>query len=404
MSDIVALDIFLHDRRIGRIARLEGDRSIFTFDDDYLADQDRPTLSLAYRDEYGGIINDPRAYQTKLEPVFSNLLPEGVLRDYLAKRAGLKAVREFALLSQLGDDLPGAVRAVPVESAAVADDEAGKAAVADIAKQALRFSLAGVQLKFSGLKRHGKNGGLTIPARGTGGDWIVKLPSARHADVPENEFASMSLAARLGIDVPEIDLIGIDTIEGLPEGLDRYRASAFAIRRFDRSEAGAIHVEDFAQVYGVYPDDKYDNASYRSILTVLAAETDDTSIIESVRRLTYSVLIGNGDMHLKNWSLIYPDRKRPILSPAYDLLSTVPYIPDDESALKFLRARAWDSFTYDELVAIADKARVASPMIVSAAKETVERFDDLWLTAKAELPFSDAVASAIERHRKTLAV
>jgi len=50
MSDIVALDIFLHDRRIGRIARLEGDRSIFTFDDDYLADQDRPTLSLAYRD------------------------------------------------------------------------------------------------------------------------------------------------------------------------------------------------------------------------------------------------------------------------------------------------------------------------------------------------------------------
>jgi serine/threonine-protein kinase HipA len=404
MNEIVALDILLHDYRIGRIARLEGDRSIFTFDDDYLADQERPTLSLAYRDEYGGIINEPRAYQTQLEPFFSNLLPEGALRDYLAKRAGVKAVREFPLLSQLGDDLPGAVRAVPVEGAAITEETPEKAAVAEIAKQALRFSLAGVELKFSGLKRHGKNGGLTIPASGSGGNWIVKLPSARHADVPENEFASMSLAARLGIDVPEIDLIGIDTIEGLPEGLDRYGSSAFAIRRFDRSEEGAIHVEDFAQVYGVYPDHKYDNASYRSILTVLAAETDDTSIIEFIRRLTYGVLIGNGDMHLKNWSLIYPDRKRPILSPAYDLLSTVPYIPDDESALKFLNARAWESFTYGELVAIADKARVASQMIVNAATETVERFDDLWSDAKAELPFSGEVAAAIERHRKTLAI
>jgi serine/threonine-protein kinase HipA len=109
-------------------------------------------------------------------------------------------------------------------------------------------------------------------------------------------------------------------------------------------------------------------------------------------------------MHLKNWSLIYPDRKRPILSPAYDLLSTVPYIPDDESALKFLNARAWESFTYGELVAIADKARVASQMIVNAATETVERFDDLWSDAKAELPFSGEVAAAIERHRKTLAI
>ncbi len=404
MSDIIALDILLHGRRIGGIARLEGDRSIFTFDEDYLADQERPTLSLAYRDQYGGLVNDPRAYQTKLEPFFSNLLPEGVLRDYLAGRAGVKAVREFQLLSQLGDDLPGAVRAVPVEGAAIAEDEADETIAAGIAKHALRFSLAGVQLKFSGLKKHGKNGGLTIPASGSGGDWIVKLPSSRHAHVPENEFAAMSLAARLGIDVPEIDLIGIDQVEGLPEGLDRYGAAAFAIRRFDRSEDGAVHIEDFAQVYSVYPDDKYENASYRSILTVLAAETDDASIIEFIRRLTYSVLIGNGDMHLKNWSLIYPDRKRPILSPAYDLLSTVPYIPDDVSALKFLRARAWKSFTYDELIAIADKARVASHMIVDAAKETVQRFDDLWPAAKAELPFTDDVALAIERHRKTLSV
>tara|TARA_E500000305_G_C3990455_1_gene221688 strand:- start:284 stop:718 length:435 start_codon:yes stop_codon:yes gene_type:complete len=144
MSEIVALDILLHDHRIGRIARLDGDRSIFTFDDDYLHDDHRPTLSLAYKDEYGAIINEPRAYQTRLEPFFSNLLPEGVLRDYLARRAGVKSIREFQLLAQLGDDLPGALRAVPVTGTPLADEQAEDQTLADAAKRVLRFSLAGV--------------------------------------------------------------------------------------------------------------------------------------------------------------------------------------------------------------------------------------------------------------------
>ena len=195
---------------------------------------------------------------------------------------------------------------------------------------------------------------------GSGGDWIVKLPSARHPDVPEAEFAAMKLAAKIGIDVPEIDLLSLDQIDGIPEGITRYGESAFAIRRFDRGEEGPVHTEDFAQVFGVFADDKYENASYRQILSVLAIETDEQSVVEFVRRLTYSVLIGNGDMHLKNWSLVYPDRRAPILSPAYDLLSTVPYLGDEEAALKFRRSKAWGSYTYDELGAMADKARLAT--------------------------------------------
>lgn len=405
MTEAAALDIFLHNRRVGTIARLNGDRSIFTFDDGYLADEARPTLSLAYKDEYGALLNQPRAYQTRIEPFFSNLLPEGALRDYLARRAGVKSVREYSLLAQLGSDLPGAVKAVPVDGEAFTD--AGgvrKDGVAGEARQALRFSLAGVQLKFSALKNHGKNGGLTIPMNGTGGDWIVKLPSVRHPDVPENEFAAMTLAAKLGITVPDIDLVPLSTIAGLPEGIARYGASAYAIRRFDRSDEGPVHIEDFAQVFGVFADDKYENASYRQILAVLAIETDEPSIVEFIRRLTYSVLIGNGDMHLKNWSLLYTDGRRPALSPAYDLLSTVAYIPEEEAALKFHRSRAWDSFTYGELETLADRARLPSHLIVATAKETAERFDDLWAQEKAHLPFSAEVVAAIDRHRKRLAI
>jgi len=42
------------------------------------------------------------------------------------------------------------------------------------------------------------------------------------------------------------------------------------------------------------------------------------------------VLIGNADMHLKNWSLLYPNRRTPVLSPGYDFVATLPYIPNDK--------------------------------------------------------------------------
>lgn len=404
MIEAASLDVNLAGKRIGSIARLDGDRSIFSFDDAYVQDEQRAVLSLAYKDSFGALINQPRAYQTRIEPFFSNLLPEGTLRDYLARRAGVKAVREYQLLGQLGADLPGAVEVVPVGAETLVADGATTKEVAKQSVRALRFSLAGVQLKFSAIKNQGKNGGLTIPATGSGGDWIIKLPSARFPDVPENEFATMNLAAILGMEVPENSLISIDDVDGLPEGINRYGTSAYAIRRFDRSPEGAIHVEDFAQVFGVFAEEKYDNASYRQILSVLAIETGESSIVEFVRRLTYSVLIGNGDMHLKNWSLVYRDGRHPALSPAYDLVSTVPYIPVEDSALKFHRSRDWRSFNYDELAVIADRAKLPSHLVVATARETVEHFDDVWAREKSNLPFSRETLAAIEKHRKGLAV
>lgn len=406
MTDVRALDIMLHDRRVGTITALEGDRSIFTFDEAYAQHTARDTLSLSFKGRYGDLYTaDNRSYQTRLQPFFSNLLPEGALRDFLAGRTGINAIREFRLLAELGADLPGAVRALPADAEnpsppSSPGSEGG--GMADAPK--LRFSLAGVQLKFSALKNEGKQAGLTIPAQGAGGGWIVKLPSLRLPEVPENEYSMMTLAREIGIEVPDIELVGIDTIEGLPNGIERYGTTAFAIRRFDRTPDGPVHVEDFAQFYRVYPEAKYDNASYRTILAALAIETDERSIDQFIRRLTFSVLIGNGDMHLKNWSLIYRDRRTPALSPAYDLLSTIPYIPADEAALKFRKTKAWASFTYEELAVIADKAKLAQGPVLDTARETVERFDAIWAERKASLPISSELASAIEGHRKSLPI
>ncbi|MBV8685975.1 MAG: type II toxin-antitoxin system HipA family toxin [Alphaproteobacteria bacterium] len=405
MTDVRALDILLHDRRVGTITALEGDRSIFTFDEAYAQDPERETLSLSFKGRYGDLYTaDNRPYQTRLQPFFSNLLPEGALRDFLAGRTGINAIREFRLLTELGGDLPGAVRALPADPdrAAPLPSDSNPQGLADAPK--LRFSLAGVQLKFSALKNRGKNAGLTIPAQGAGGGWIIKLPSLRLPEVPENEFSMMTLAREIGIDVPETELVGIDTIEGLPEGIERYGTTAFAIRRLDRTPEGPVHIEDFAQFYRVYPEAKYDDASYRTLLAALAIETDERSIDQFIRRLTFSVLIGNGDMHLKNWSLIYRDRRTPELSPAYDLLSTVPYLPNDESALKFRNSKAWPSFTYEELATIADKAKVAQGPVLDAARETVERFDAAWGRQSASWPMSAELLARIEEHRASLAI
>ena len=84
------------------------------------------------------------------------------------------------------------------------------------------------------------------------------------------------------------------------------------MQRFDRNPCGeSVHIEDFAQLFGLFPDDKYGQRSYANIAAVLWAKTGEAGTYEFLRRLVFSVLIGNGDMHLKNWSLIYQDRRTP---------------------------------------------------------------------------------------------
>jgi len=246
---------------------------------------------------------------------------------------------------------------------------------------------------------------LTVPAEGTGGSWIVKLPSSRFEGVPENEFAMMSLARRIGIDVPEFTLIETKAIEGLPEGLGTLRGQqAYAIKRFDRGEHDPVHTEDFAQVFGVYPDDKYKKATCRSIASVLGIETGERDVAEFIRRLVFNVLIGNADMHLKNWSLIYPDGRTPLIAPAYDFVSTIAFLEDDEAALKFVRTKRFDRFSMDELARLADKARLPQRPVLKTAKETVEAFRDVWADEQTNLPVTKQVRAIIDAHLNKLPI
>ena len=406
MAEVSVLTVNLYGEMIGTLTRVSGDRSLFSFTDEYVADGNRPTLGLGFKDEYGQLITELPVEQKRLLPFFSNLLPEGYLREYLARLAGVNQEREFYLLWALGQDLAGAITVEPADGEewppGLKDDS-----VEDTNRRranALRFSLAGVQLKFSAVQGDRASKGLTIPASGVGGSWIVKLPSAQFERIPENEYALLTLAREVGIDVPEIQLVDVEAIANLPEGISNLKGQALAVKRIDRTPEGPVHTEDFAQVFGVYPEKKYDTASYRNIATVLGAESGEAGVEEFIRRLTFCTLTGNADMHLKNWSLIYPDKRTPALSPAYDLVSTIPYIEDEHAALKFARTKRFDGYTRDELSYLAAKAGLPETPVLDTALQTIERFHDVWEKERHHLPQRRQVTERIDAHLKTLRI
>ena len=404
MPDVSILNVLLYGRKIGTLTHLGGEKTVFAFTEDYINDPDRPTLGLSFKDVHGDLITDHRSYKIKLMPFFSNLLPEGHLRKYLAEKADIHPDREFFLIWVLGRDLPGAVTIEPADGEAWPPlDDLDPIEQAKAHEDILRFSLAGVQLKFSAISD--ATGGLTIPASGTGGDWIVKLPSQEYGGVPENEFSMMTLARMVGINVPAIDLIDVSSIGNLPAGIDKLGTHAFIIQRFDRADDNvSIHIEDFAQVYGVFAEDKYKKASSANIASVIAAETSGQDTAEFIRRLTFNTLIGNGDMHLKNWSLIYPDGRNARLSPAYDFVSTIPYIPDDQAALNFSRTKRFTDFTWDELEHLAAKAALPKMHVLATARETVDLFMEKWTSEKSNLPMRRDVTEIIDAHLETLPI
>jgi serine/threonine-protein kinase HipA len=394
------LAVRLNERLVGTLTRLPDETIVFAFDPNYEQDRERPVLSLSYKTPDGGLVLGRARTGTRLLPFFSNLLPEGHLRDYLARKLAINTRREFFLLGALGLDLPGAVIVEPLgELSQTADREHSQRDKQD--SPVLRFSLAGVQLKFSAVAE--AQGTFTIPANGAGGSWIVKLPSATYLQLPETEFSMLTLARQIGITVPEFQLVPTSSIEGLPGEFRNSVADSLAVKRFDRTASGGrIHMEDFAQVYGVYPEDKYEKAGYAHIARVLWMEDGESSFTEFVRRLVFTVAIGNGDMHLKNWTLLYLDPCRPVLSPAYDFVPTIAYMEKDSLALNLGGSKNFRDVTVEKFKKMATQAKASERLTATIVNETVERIQDTWNHHRPELRLPSKTAKTIDRHMASL--
>ena len=155
------------------------------------------------------------------------------------------------------------------------------------------------------------------------GSYILKPQIAEYREVPENEDLTMRLASLAGIEVP---------LHGLLYG--RNKELTYFIRRFDRvGRKSKIHVEDFAQLAESSRDTKYRSSMEK--VAALIEKYCTFPVVEKVKlfRLTlFCFLVGNEDMHLKNFSIIYKGDVI-ALSPAYDLLNTTIVLPKPEEEL-----------------------------------------------------------------------
>ena len=289
--------------------------------------------------------------QWLLPAFFQNLLPEGVFRDHVAKLRGCSPTDHFEMLAACGKDLPGNVYASPVE---LSRDEMARyvtqnqdslemSVVAEPMEEGV--SLSGVQPKLAVIKQGDRYVGRT---KDDGVHIIAKLPVVGQPMLPDLEYLSLQLATASGVNACEAYLEPLAKLEaehGYDLG-DADRTTNFlAVVRYDRSPAGRIHCEDFAQVMGEMPEDKYGGAmrassphTYFDVASVLLdlESIGEPGVHELLRRLAVNEMLGNPDMHLKNIGLRYPDGATPELPPAYDIVAYSAYQNNIGHALQIL--------------------------------------------------------------------
>lgn len=401
-------------RPIGYLSQY-GDILRVSFDEDYIEDPDRPLLSLTYRGatdaQTRDILRAPRDHRLvrndgRWPPYFANLLPEGHNRERLAHERHCSADDEFELLAAAGHDLMGAleVRPVPAQEGipdtvrhwhtALGLDVLEPGFVEEPVEDAA--SLPGVITKFSAVfdgRRY------VVKRHGAAGSTILKLPTARHPDLVENEFTGYRLCNASGLTCAQATIISRADAE-LPGHVPFDRI--LAVPRFDRGPDGQrVHMEEFAQVLGLPPKAKYGKglSDYSDMLKLIEALSANriADVREFIGRFVAFILMGNTDAHLKNWAFMYPDAHSPVLSPIYDPVCVTALFesirPEDygvnRAIDKTLRAFTWTDL--EGLLKAAGLNRI--PNHLRLAKELVKQAKADWPRLLEEAP--PAVARSV---------
>ncbi|UNK27643.1 type II toxin-antitoxin system HipA family toxin [Serratia plymuthica] len=408
VESVQALALMLHQVRIGVLAHYSGGKNILTFDPQYLAlpEASRPLFTLRQR-AHPGYLEQVLMSSQRLPPVLSNLLPEGALRSWLAQSLKMHVDEEFSLMAWAGANLPGALGARALaanEIPAWALTSRGEleAVQIDVGLDAQKFSLAGVQMKFSSLRKDGR---FNISSQVGADSWIIKTPSTVHRNVPANEYTAMRLAQAIGVDIPDIELVALGQLDNLPDIRLVDEPYAYAIRRFDRSESGRVHTEDFAQLFELYAHDKYRGKNYEQIAAYLYDWGSDplADVQQMARRLLANILLANGDAHVKNWSMIYPNQTGVRLSPAYDIVTTRVYIPgESEVALNMAREKRWAMISMQTFERWAERVGIPWPAIRVHLLDAIDKARTLWPGLLENLPMVAEHQSVLRQHWASL--
>ncbi len=327
-KDVEVADVYKGEQLAGYLTRINEGVS-FTYADNYIAGGNDAVASTLPIQE--------AAYLTRsgaIPAFFAGLLPEGARLNAVIAATKTSSDDELSLLLAVGEDTVGDVRTVPQGHAPAAPAGILPAKPEEISflkmfansidpsRPELDRALPGVQDKLSDAM-------MSFPLRGTRGPTILKLNPPSFPRIVENEAFCLRLARRAGLTVPKFGIIK-----------DRDDNSGLLVERFDRKVVGGklvrVAQEDACQLLNKWPADKY-RITFNDIANRLGvvASSGVASIMNLVEQIAFNWIIGNGDMHAKNYSVQWLKREQLVVpTPAYDLVSTLPYPLDQHMALK----------------------------------------------------------------------
>lgn len=211
------------------------------------------------------------------------------------------------------------------------------------------------------------------------------------------------------MDIPEIKLVELTELENLPDIQLPNESLVYAIKRFDRKETDfgfeRVHTEDFAQVFELYPQDKYSKRNYEQIAAALYQQGAQglEDVQQMARRLLANILLANGDAHLKNWSLIYPDTRQARLSPAYDIVTTLAFMKGERSlALNMAKQKFWYEINLQSFQTWAQRIGVPWPAIRVHVLDALDKAQTRWPNLLKDLPMTETHRSVLQAHWKNL--
>ncbi len=330
-----------------------------------------------------------------VRPFIDGLLPEGESRKSIAREVSVRPDDTYGLIREIGRDCAGAVVIQPADDPApttattltadalTPDDVA--ALVTNLRSAPLgtsgrvRVSLAGVQEKL--LLTRMPDGAWGRPVDGTPSTHILKPEIAAYPKTVENEAFCMRIAQNLGLDVAAIETTEI---------ADR---KLIVVERFDRTvspDGGVIriHQEDFCQAMGVPPDTKYEEdggPSLKRIADILQSVAAPDSLERFLQAVTLNVLIGNGDAHAKNFSLLHHATGALTLAPLYDLMCTLHY-GDKRLAMYVDTVQRTDRVTAERIAHEAVRWGMSRNRAVATIGDILARAPAAMATAREQTP------------------
>ncbi len=308
MANLLWGKVYYNDLFAGYLREEPGNRITFTYDSSYI-DAGYPAIAhtLPVREA-------PHISNNGLHPFFDNLVSEGWLEQAQTRLLGKREVSRFELLLAFGFDCAGAVSIIDPEPTELTEAMLDIDNPKEMAILTSHASLSGVQPKLAVIEDSGEFRPTRIDELST---HIAKFPSINHVNIIENEYLTTQAFKAL---LPDDDIVelSINEIEGLNE-------PALLIKRFDRSCGKRINFEEFNQLLGKRSNAKYD-ADYKDMANFILHTEGclPTQNYLLYRRILVGLLLGNTDMHLKNFAMFHTEQGFR-LTPSYDQVAASLY-------------------------------------------------------------------------------